>query len=186
MRQLLKFIGLLVVGIVALLVIAGLAIKFFFDPNDFKDDLETAVRDVTGREFTIEGDLGFSLFPWLALETGRMTLGNADGFGEDPFFQIDSASLSVKIMPLLFREELSIGTASLDSLRVNLAIDETGRTNWDDLLERQELADEVQVEEDTGPSVTVEKDLALDVANIAIRDAAFTYRDDQAGTSYRL
>ena len=53
MRQLLKFIGFLVVGIVALLVIAGLAIKFFFDPNDFKDDIEAAVRDVTGRELSL-------------------------------------------------------------------------------------------------------------------------------------
>lgn len=184
MRQLLKFIGFFVIAVVALLVLTGLAIKFFFDPNDYKADIETAVRDMTGREFSIEGDLGFSLFPWLAIETGRMTLGNAEGFGEDPFFQIGSASLSVKITPLVFNQELSIGTASLDSLRVNLAIDAGGRTNWDDLVERQELADEVQ--DDAGPSVSVEKDLALDVANIAIRDAAFTYRDDQAGTAYRL
>ena len=186
MRALLKFIAYFVVAVVALFLITGLAVKFFFDPNDYKDDIETAVRDATGREFAIEGDLGFTLFPWLALETGRVTLGNADGFGDEPFFQIDGASLSVKILPLLFGDELSIGTASLDSLRVNLAVDASGRSNWDDLIERQELADEVQVEEDEGPSVSVEKDLALDVANVAIRNAAFTYRDDQAGTAYRL
>ena len=186
MRSLLKFVVFFVVTVVALLLVTGLAIKFFFDPNDYKADIETAVRDATGREFAIEGDLSFSLFPWLALETGRMTLGNAEGFGDEPFFQIDSASLSVKILPLLFNEQLAIGTASLDSLRVNLAIDATGRSNWDDLVERQEMAEEVEVQEDEGPSVTVEKDLSLDVANIAIRDAAFSYRDEQAGTAYRL
>ena len=174
MRQLLKLSGFFVVAVVALLVLTGLAIKFFFDPNDYKADIETAVRDATGREFAIEGDLSFTLFPWLALETGGMTLGNAEGFGTDPFFQIDSASLSVKIMPLVFGDELSIGTASLDSLRVNLAVDESGRTNWDDLVERQELAQEAQAEEDDGPSISVEKELSLDVADIVIRDAAFT------------
>lgn len=191
MRQLLKFIVIAIAGIVGLLLVVGIAITLLFDPNDYKDDIEKAVRDATGREFAIEGDLAFSLFPWLALDVGRTTLGNAEGFGDEPFFQVEGASLSVKILPLILSDELAIGTASLESLRVNLAVDSTGRNNWDDLAERQELAAEMEQEvqrdePDDGPSVAVEKSFAVDVANIAITDAAFSYRDDQAGTAYRV
>jgi len=191
MRAFLKFIAIAVAGIVGLLLVVGIAITLLFDPNDYKDDIEKAVRDATGREFTVEGDLEFSLFPWLALEVGRTTLGNAEGFGDEPFFQVEGASLSVKILPLILSDELAIGTASLDSLRVNLAVDSTGRSNWDDLVERQELADERPEaaepdEPDTGPSISAEKSFSVDVASIAVSDAAFSYRDDQAGTMYRI
>ncbi len=193
MRTLLKIIAYLVVGFAALVLLLSLAVYFLFDPNDQKQGIEEAVREVTGREFVIEGDLALSIFPRVAIDVGKTTLGNAEGFGDDPFFAFDSARLSVKVLPLLFDDELSIGTASLEGLRVNLAIDDNGRTNWDDLAERQEYAEQqaeaegqVQAEEDEGTSVSVSKDLQLDVANISVIDAAFTYADAQAGGAYAL
>jgi AsmA protein len=186
MRFLLKSIAYIVGGVVVLVLLVGLAVTFLFDPNDYKDDIQTAVRDVTGREFMIEGDLGLTLFPWLAIETGRMTLGNAEGFGEEPFFGIEAASLSVRILPLIFGKELAIGTATLDGLRVNLAVDENGRGNWEDLVERQEQAEQIEVPDEEGASVTMSTDLEIDVAHVDISDAAFTFRDAQAGAAYSL
>ena len=189
MRLLLKSIGYIVVAVLALLLLAGLAIKFFFDPNDYKSDIEAAVRDATGRDFAIEGDLGLSLFPWLAIDAGRMTLGNAEGFGDDPFLGIEGASLSVKIMPMILKREVAIGTASLDGLRVNLAVAANGRSNWDDLVERNEQAEQIeQMQPPAGAAASARPsmDFDVDVAEIEISDAAFSYRDEQAGAVYRL
>ncbi|MEM8814560.1 MAG: AsmA family protein [Pseudomonadota bacterium] len=185
MRTLLKLFAWIVGGVLALVLVAGLAFYLFFDPNDFKSDIETAVRDATGREFAIEGDISASLFPWLAVELGRTTLGNAEGFGDEPFVRFDSARLSIKLLPMIFRQEIAVGTASLESLRVNLAVDASGRSNWDDLLERQQLADEAAAA-DPEAGAAVEATFGVDVANIAISDAAFVYADGQAGSEYRL
>ena len=190
MRALLKFIAYLAVGVVGLVVLFSLAVYLFFDPNEYKGGIEDAVRGATGREFAIEGDLAVSIFPRLAVDVGKTTLGNAEGFGDEPFFAFDGARLSVRVLPLIFGDELSVGTASLENLRVNLAVDASGRTNWDDLVERREAAaqmeEESQPDEDDGTSVTVSKDLQLDVANISVVDAAFSYSDAQAGGSYAL
>ena len=67
-------------GIAALLVIAAILISFLFDPNDYRDRIAEEVRQETGRELAIEGDLELTFFPWLAVNIGRTTLGNAPGF----------------------------------------------------------------------------------------------------------
>jgi hypothetical protein len=39
------------------------------------------VKEKTGRELTLSGDLKLSVFPWIALEAGPATLGDAPGSG---------------------------------------------------------------------------------------------------------
>jgi AsmA protein len=73
--------------------------------------------------------LELSLFPWLAIDIGETHLGNAAGFSEEPFVSFNQARLSVRIMPVLLHREVSIGTALLDGLDLNLEMAAaTGRT----------------------------------------------------------
>ena len=133
MGRLLRFLLVIVAGIIGIVVIAAVALLLFFDPNDFRDEISAEVKKATGRDLVIEGDLSLSLFPWIAVDIGKTTLGNAAGFGDKPFLSFDQARLSVKLMPLLFSQDVEIGTASLDALQVNLAVALSGATNWDDL-----------------------------------------------------
>ena len=77
MKTLLKVIAALIGIIVLVIVVAAIAIPIFFDPNDYKQEIATAVRDNTGRDFQIEGDIGLSVFPWLGMDLGTVELGNA-------------------------------------------------------------------------------------------------------------
>ena len=88
-------------ALVGIAVIASVALYLFFDPNDFRDEISTAVKESTGRELVIEGDLSLSIFPWIAVEIGKTRLGNAEGFGDQPFLSFDQARLSVRLIPLL-------------------------------------------------------------------------------------
>ncbi len=72
------------------------------------------------------------LYPWVAIEVGRATLGNAAGFGAEPMVEFEHARLGVKLLPLLHRE-LEIGAVTLDAPTIRLAVDATGRDNWSDL-----------------------------------------------------
>ena len=127
MGRLLKLLGYLLVAIVALVIIAGIAFSLFFDPNDFRDSIEAGVEESTGRELTIEGDIDLSIFPWLAIDIGPTTFGNAPGFGDEPMASFDKATLSVRLLPMLLRREVSVGSAELQSLRLNLAVEVRNR-----------------------------------------------------------
>ncbi len=39
-----------------------------FDPNDYKPQIMALVKEHTGRELTIPGEISVSVFPWLAQE----------------------------------------------------------------------------------------------------------------------
>ena len=178
MAKLGKIFFYAIAGIVGVIVIAVVAFAMFFDPNDFRDTLSAQVEEATGRELAIEGDLSVSFFPWLAVEVGRTTLGNAAGFGSDPFVRFDSARLSVKVMPLLTRQEVAVGTAALDGFEANLAVAADGTTNWEDLAG----SGDAPAAADTGSSSSV----ALDIANVALNDARINYTDAQSGSRYTL
>ena len=140
MGRIIKFALIALAALLVILIVAAALFVLLFDPNDYRDDIEGRVTAATGREFSIEGDLNVSLFPWFAIEMGKTTLGNATGFSDAPFATFDKARLSVRVLPLLFSREIAIGTAELDAFRLNLEVDRNGRSNWQDLADRNEVA----------------------------------------------
>jgi len=177
MARLLKILLILVAALVGVGVLASIALFLFFDPNDFRDDISVAVNKSTGRELVIEGDIELSIFPWIAVEIGRTRLGNAEGFGDEPFLSFDSARLSVRLLPLLLRQEVAVGTASIDRLAINLQVNRSGVSNWDDLVD----AGEAPAAEPTGDESAGTD--SIDIANISVSNASISYADAAAGSS---
>ena len=178
----LKILAYLIGAFVVLLVAAAIMFALVFDPNDYKDKISAGVKDATGRDLVIEGELQLSLFPWLAIDIGRMELGNAPGFDDTPFASFESARLSVRVLPMLLRREVVVGTASLDSLRVNLQVRPDGAGNWEDFGEAGE------VDADAAPDEGVDRtdSATIDVASISVTDAALTYADASTGDRFEL
>jgi len=179
MARLVKILLLLVAGVVGLGIVASVALFIFFDPNDFRQEISDGVKEATGRDLVIEGDLSLSIFPWLAIEVGRTELGNADGFSEQPFLSFDSARLSVRMLPLILQQETTVGTATLDGLIVNLEVATDGSTNWDDFADVESSSDAGQVE-------TYGEPTEVDIASIRVSDANVSYTDAQTGSTYSM
>lgn len=184
MKRFLKILLVLVVACVGVGMLASIALFLFFDPNDFRDDISAGVKEATGRDLVIEGELSLSLFPWIAIEIGRTQLGNAEGFGDEPFLSFEAARLSVRVMPLLFGGEIAVGTASIDSLSVNLQVKSNGETNWDDLASMGESSEKQIVDDilQEQPEQTESEPISFDIANISISNASVSYTDAQAGS----
>jgi len=182
MGGLLKKLLYVVLGVVVLVAVAVVAFVVLFDPNDYRDRISAEVKRTTGRDLVIEGDLGLSVFPWLAIDVGKTRLGNAAGFGDEPFASFERARLSVRLLPMLLHREVSVGTASLDSLHLNLEVAKNGRSNWQDLIEASEAAPQGQAQAPAGAA----QPARLEIAGIDVSDASLTYTDAQAGTSYRI
>jgi AsmA protein len=183
MSRVLNILGILVVTVVTVAIFAAIVFVLIFDPNDYKDDISEGVREATGRELVIEGDVGLSLFPWLAIELGRTQLGNATGFDDTPFASFDSARLSVRLMPLLLRREVVVGTAALDSLRINLQVRKDGTGNWEDF---GEAGEDREAEPGTPETEAAGSSATIDIASVAVTDAALSYSDASSGDRFEL
>ncbi len=179
MGRIIKYFLYAIGGLIALVLIVGIAFALLFDANDYRENIAAQVEDSTGRELVIEGDLDVSLFPWLAVEIGKSRLGNAAGFGDEPFASFDRARLSVRLLPLLLRREIVVGAAEIEALIVNLEVNSKGVNNWQDLAEQGEA-------EVDGESAATAPTRTLDIAGIEINDAVFNYVDRQLNEKYRL
>ena len=124
-----KVFGVIVAVLVAIIAAALLCIRLFVDPNNFKDRIAAAVKQSTGRELKLDGDIKLSVFPWIALELGPASLGNPPGFGDQPFLSFAKAAVRVKLLRLL-QKRLEIARVEVDGLDVHLMKNPAGRGNW--------------------------------------------------------
>jgi len=180
MGRFIKYFFYAVGALVALAVLAAILFALLFDPNDYRENIAAGVKDATGRDLVIEGDLQLELFPWLAVQIGKSSLGNAEGFGDEPFASFDSARLSVRLMPLLLRREIVVGAAEIEALDLSLAVNKQGVSNWQDLAEHGDSEAEADTEGEAESGST------LDIAGVEIGDAMLTYVNAQLNERYQL
>jgi len=183
MSRYISIVAAVVGGLIALFLIAAIAFFLFFDPNDFREEIAQAVKEETGRDLVIDGEVRLQLFPWLAVEVGHATLGNAAGFGDEPFAEFDRAELSVRIVPLLLSQEVAVGAAVLDALRLNLEVDSNGRSNWDDFVSADDGTESVDGAATGSEAVD---DQSFEVSGVDINDASIVYTNRGTGEVYAL
>ncbi len=177
MKKAIKIVAILL-GIVILgVVLLAIAVPLLIDPNDYKDELVQAVKKHTGRELKVEGDIDLSIFPWLGVEMEQVSFANAPGFGQEPFAQVASAGVKIKVLPLLSREVV-VDTIHMDGLRLNLITNRAGKTNWNDLMASDTSASQGG---SSGAGIA-----ALTVGGINIRDGEISWRDDKERRRYAL
>jgi len=138
MKTLMKTILWLVGTVLLLMAAVSVAVLFFFDPNEYKGDIETLVSKQTGRDFRIEGELGLSVLPCCAIEVGQTHLSNPRGFAKDDFddaadedfLSFRSAAVSIEVLPLLLEQQIKVGEVTLDGLQVTMYTRQDGKVNW--------------------------------------------------------
>ncbi len=176
MKTLIRIIGYLVGGLILIGVLFGVAVLVFFDPNDYREQIEEIVAQETGRTLTIEGDIGLAVFPCCSVELNRTVLSNPPGFGEDVFFSIDAAAVSLKLWPLIVDQQIEIGTVELSGLQINLVQRADGATNW------EFSSGPAEPETDTSESAAGMP--AFSVDGIQFDQGRISWQDEAAGTSY--
>jgi len=185
MARLLKLIGTLVAVFAVLLVVAAVVLPMVIDPNDYKDEIASQVAKQTGRTLNIEGDMELSVFPWLGLDIGPAQLSNAAGFDDPYMARMETVQVRVKLLPLL-RKQLEVDTVRLNGLKLNLARDKDGRTNWADLAAGEPAA-EGEKPADAADSGKSGGGLAgLAIGGIEVADAQLTWDDRTTATHYEI
>ncbi|NOR69928.1 MAG: AsmA family protein [Methylomarinum sp.] len=183
MSRLLKIVLYVLASVILLIVIAAVALPLFINPNDFKPEIQTAVKENTGRDLLIEGDLDLSVFPWIGISTGKLSLSNAQGFPEQPFAEIEESNVKVKLLPLLSKK-LEVSRIVLKGLTLNLAKNKQGISNWDDLAGAKtdpEIEPAKTSTTDTEKAPSASPLAALAIGGVSIEQAKIIWDDQQQG-----
>ncbi len=181
MKALGKIVGLVVLGLLLLIVALGFALTNLLDPNDYKDEIRQLARDKAGLELNIDGDIGWSLFPWLGLELHDTTLAAAQT-PDQPLASLRMLGFSVRVMPLL-RREIQMSDIRVNGLDLNLVRDAKGRGNWEGIGQRPTGEAKPDTPPTGEPASEPRRPLALDIDSLTVSDARVSYQDARSGQS---
>ncbi len=185
MGKLLRLVVFSLGGLVLLIVAAAIILPLVVDPNDFKDEIASAVEAKTGRTLTMEGDIGLSVFPWLGLDIGPVSMSNAKGFSQRPFASMKAVQVRIKLLPLLSRQ-VEMDTVVLQGLNLSLETDRSGKTNWSDLAGAagsEAAAPAVEQQPAAAGEVAL---TGLAIGGVEITDAGVVWDDQQTGAHYEV
>ncbi len=177
-----KIILSIIAAMAFLIVIAIFTLSFFIDPNNFKTEIAAAVKDKTGRDLTLTGDLKLSIFPWLGISTGKVTLGNATGFQDKPFATLEESDINVKLLPLLTKK-IEVSRIVLKGLTLNLEKNQQGVSNWKDLTVSD--ATKTTLPPPSANNIVIPKETqalaVLAIGGITIENARINWDDQRSG-----
>ncbi|AMS19718.1 cell envelope biogenesis protein AsmA [Pseudomonas synxantha] len=185
-----KILGLVLLGLLLIIVALGFALTHLFDPNDYKEEIRQIARDKAHIELTLNGDIGWSLFPWLGLELHEASVATLTA-PTQPFADLQMLGLSVRVLPLL-RREVQMSDVRVEGLNLRLNRDKQGHGNWEDIGKNvpDATADApaaapapVEPVAETKPEKPPQP-IRLDIDSLTINNARVEYNDEQTGKQF--
>lgn len=180
----LKYALVALASLAGLLLAAALIFAALFDPNDYKPLLVQQVQARYQRTLAIPGRIELSFFPSLGAKLGAVSLSEPNS--DQNFLSLQSARLSVKLLPLLQRQ-LVVDRVELDGLQARLLRRKDGRLSIDDLLGvRGNPGAAAAPAPATGPASAAGGALSFDIAGVTATNAAINFEDQLAGRRVAL
>jgi AsmA protein len=124
-----RWIVLILGALVALAALGAGALAYLVSRIDVRAEVERAVENATGRDLTIAGDVGISLWPVLGLHAADASLANIEGGRALALAAMDDIHIGVEIRPL-FDREVVVRQLVLQHPRIALEVDAQGQSNW--------------------------------------------------------
>ncbi|MBC6906350.1 AsmA family protein [Saccharophagus sp. K07] len=171
MKTLLRSL-LILVGLVAVLLLAVVVLVFTLDLNRLKPLLERQAAE-RGIELQIPGDISWKLFPNLALSLGALNIHSMED--KTLLAAVNQADVSVQLLPI-FKRQILVDGIRLDGLEVHYAVDEQGKSAWETIGGDGSKPAEPQAEPDDAGAPT-----ELAVERVDITKLKLFYTNAQTG-----
>ena len=177
--------ALLIGGSLLTVVLMGAGLLAFLVARlDVRGEIERVVENATGRDLTINGDVGVSYWPVLGLRAEDATLANVQGGRAAAFIAADEIDIGVEIRPL-FDRQVVVRRVVFQRPQIALEVDAEGQPNW--------VLEPVRPPPGTGtptpPPTTGEPGIDLARANlreIRINDGAVSFFDARRGAGWQV
>ena len=176
MKKFVKIITLSIVILIAVSALGIVALVTLVDPNSYKSLIIKTVNDNTGRKLTLDGDITWKLWPKLGLHIEKVSLSNPSDFSTPNLVSLNSADVSVEIMPLL-HHSIIINSITLDGLNLDL-IKNGSLNNW---TFKQDNESDINISESSQTS-----GLNLQLSKFNITHSTITYNDLKGTSHYKI
>lgn len=115
--------------LVTMVVVSVVLVPNFVTLDSFKPQITEAVQQFLGREISIGGPIGFSVWPVLGLQLKDISLGNPAGSSEPIMLSAKELGVGVTLSSLM-DHKLELRELRLVGPQINLSVDARGRGNW--------------------------------------------------------
>lgn len=174
-----RFVSFLLV-ILAVIVGILFAAPFFIPVETYKPQISALVKEQTGRELTIDGDISLSLLPRIAVSVSDVRFENASWASSPNMAQMEQLDIVLKLFPLL-RGEIALDRFVLVRPEIDLAVNRQGKGNW--VFDTTTPAAAPTPAESSGDGSGAQvSDIQL--GEISLVDGLVRYSDARSGASY--
>ncbi len=185
-----KKIIYIVLGVAVAAVVAIAALVSLIDPNQFKPQLAEQVRNSTGRELVMTGEIDWRFWPSLGLSLEQVALRNPDGFAEPDLVRFEQGEASVALLPLL-SHRLEIGKVTLSGAHLFIQTKADGSSNLSGLIKDAAASTATATSEPAQPAAepaaaSESQPWQISLQGVALSRASALVQDDRRGTSLRL
>ena len=169
-----KWACLGVVVLVMAAMVTVYAVLASYDYNSLKPRMARMVKDATGRELKLGGEVGLTMgFP-PTLVVRDAVFANAPWGSQPQMIQVDTLQVEVRLLPLLAREVV-VTYVGLSGVQVLLETDSSGKGNWEFTADRPPEMGDGKFQS-----------LGIAVDQLRIEDLRLTYRRAGAAAHYTI
>ncbi|SCB99924.1 AsmA protein [Gilliamella bombicola] len=109
--------------LILVITISIVSLIVFVDPNNFRGFISNTVKDKTGYELSIDGNLRWHIWPQVSILTDSVKL--SDNGSQKPILTADNMRLDVELLPL-FSKKLSVKNVFIKSAIINITDESKG------------------------------------------------------------
>ncbi|WP_252508710.1 AsmA family protein [Magnetospira sp. QH-2] len=174
--------------LVVLLLAAVVVVPGLIDWNEYKSEAQALVKDATGRDLVIGGDIKLTLLPAPALTAADVRLANTQGATDPDMVTLQELEVRIKAAPLL-GGEIQVESVRLINPMISLERLADGRWNWAfETAEDQAQNPAIETAENGQPAAALATDSlpGVQLDSFLIRNGTVILRDAQAGTEHRI
>lgn len=177
----LRTIAIATAVVVVGLIVAAVVVISTMDFNQYRGTIAEQVKQSTGRDLVIKGDLKLAIGLSPAVAVNDVTFANAPWGTKPHMAKINRFEAQVDLLPLLFGK-INVKRIVLNDATILLETDKDGRGNWEFVAKTAQEASKPKEEKPTAKSA-----VQLPAVNqMDIRNANVTYRDGKTGQSTSL
>src|SRR4051812_4429811 len=114
MKRLFKWTAI----VIAVLIVAAVALSFFFDANRFRPTLEASLSNALHRTVRL-GNLSLALFSG-SVQADDLAVSDDPAFSKAPFLKAKAIRVSVELQPLIFSRKLNVTGITIEQPEIML------------------------------------------------------------------
>lgn len=170
----------ILVGLLLLIIAAIIIVPMLIPMETYKNQVVSLVKEQTGRNLRIDGDIGLSFFPNIGVSLENVGFSNAEWAKESEMASMQEMRVALKLMPL-FRGNVEVDSFVLVDPVIHLEVRRDGTPNWQ--FETASASAQSQpAEADTADGGRGLSGLRL--GDVSIQNGTATYRNAQTGAAY--